>query len=356
MFGELKLKPYVQDLNDPFTEIQLIEAMNKVCGKGRPRSKPLDLCVRQPTAKSSTPPHSPTQASCSDTSLLHVANIGLQHIKVSDYKNGVQPLNLVKMDMKDVNNDSFDMSQPSTSTGASPPRTEMDTIKNNENSDEDKGIDMAGPDTLLTTSVTVVAKGSNTKPENCNDSNISDSASEIVKGSNVDSVPENTTGGNSSDGQKTTPTTIIATSEEDEDKPVEPSPKNVVTQINESWIKSVQKRKYFVPLKKLTKSDIFSINRGPINRDAIDPYSSLEEENVERVTDGGNYTPDTDPTRRYSLRGRKTVSPVCHSNKPLRGNRTVVNYSSLLNDSETEPPSPKREKPKPSVPKEPSKE
>ena len=88
----------------------------------------------------------------------------------------------------------------------------------------------------------------------------------------------------------------------------------------------------------------------------LTPHSSLEEENVDSVTDGGNYTPDTDPTRRYSLRGRKTVSPVRHSNKPLRENRTVVNYSSLLNDRETDPPSPKREKPKPSVPKEPSKE
>ena len=322
VFGELKPKPYVQDLNDPVTEIQLTEAMNKVRGKGRPRSKPLDLCVRQPTAKSTTPPHSPTYARYSDSSLLHVANIGLQHIKVPDYENGVQPLNLVKTDLKDVNNDGFNMSQASSSTRASPPMTEIDTTENYDNSDEEKGID------------TVVAKGSNG-----NDSNISNSASKSVKGSNADSATENLTCGNSPDSQKMTPTMITGASEEDDDKPNEPSPKKTVTQINESWIKSAQTRKYFVPLKKLTKSDIYSMNICTTNRDATDPHPSLV-----RVTDGGNGNGngndilDTDPTRRYSLREKKIVPLVRHSNKPLRGNRTVVNYSSLLKDSETEPP------------------
>ena len=50
MFAQLKRKPYTQNLSDPFTEEQLNQALMKVRGIGRPRSKPLDLSLPKESA------------------------------------------------------------------------------------------------------------------------------------------------------------------------------------------------------------------------------------------------------------------------------------------------------------------
>ena len=50
VFGELKTKPYSQEVSNPITTLQLAAALSRIHGKGRPRTHPLNLVLRRDTS------------------------------------------------------------------------------------------------------------------------------------------------------------------------------------------------------------------------------------------------------------------------------------------------------------------
>ena len=98
--------------------------------------------------------------------------------------------------------------------------------------------------------------------------------------------------------------------------------------INNIWKEHAAKDMGYVPLKRLTAGDIYSLKHGPVNWDDIDPYSGLEEE---IYTEDAELDPD--PSNKikselntdiigtiYFMRERKP-KPDRHSTRPLRNSR-----------------------------------
>ena len=56
VYGELKRKPYSQNLHNPITDEHLSEALMKICGVGRPRENLLDLSLPEDSDKQESTP------------------------------------------------------------------------------------------------------------------------------------------------------------------------------------------------------------------------------------------------------------------------------------------------------------
>ena len=134
---------------------------------------------------------------------------------------------------------------------------------------------------------------------------------------------------------------------------------NVSDVIQDLWKHEAAKNLAYVPIKRLTPGDVYSLGSKKINWDDIDPYSSLEEEEEENelpenqsedIIEHEHTQEQPQPPSVigmiYYMRDRSKITER-HSSKPLCENRTAVNYSEMdINDDTS---SPKRPVKKPRV-------
>ena len=131
------------------------------------------------------------------------------------------------------------------------------------------------------------------------------------------------------------------------------SKETILSQINDKvtnmFINEAQENECVVPLKRLSDQMIKSFQPSRQSPE-IDPYSSLEEvfsgdsdrESILNLPDEKHMKSDV---AKYNMREWKRLTPR-YSNKPLRSNRTQIDYSKLFTPNSDSDPEPKPAKPR----------
>ena len=123
--------------------------------------------------------------------------------------------------------------------------------------------------------------------------------------------------------------------------------------INDMWKAQTKKNNLYLALARLSRRDIYNLLHKP-NWDAIDPYSSLEEEfsdPLNKLTkDPTSAEEDNKPVIRtiYFMRDQKAKNEQ-YSNRPLGSTRKSVNYVNLDDNSDESSPKSPVKKPKVSL-------
>ena len=353
VYGQLKRKPYSQNLHDPITEEHLSEALMKIRGVGRPRANPLDLSLpKDCDTDQQTAPEQPVNVELTSEDRQYL-NCVISNICMPN-----EPLN--------QSDSSFLFNLYITPPGNGNTNDVNIAGQNAPNSvNHDHGYSLPQNDQLVTSDTNKpaeIAKGDNLIQNEAN----------IMKGQN-DAVPVITDMEGQNQQQNNLEPNVNASNSElnlketsednticDESDVNSQDGMNVSNTIQELWKSEALKNNSYVPLKRMSRLDIYDMTRKQVDWDNIDPYSSLEEETGDSFKEMNRQTSDEAISEKdekpvigtiYLLRERckKTVR---HSTHPQRSTRVDMDYSKMDLVSDTD--SPKRRKRKPPVPSYPS--
>ena len=345
VYGELKHKPYSKDLSNPITDEYFNEALMKIRGVGRPRKNPLDLSLPKEPKDSDHEAKDNQTLSDSDRIYLNevIKNICLPQPKLSvtQEQTDTSYLFTLYVSPPDEANKSTVSIKGDNENQLGSPLVQADEATSSET---DMEKDNAKTDSQEYENV----KGENAS--NINQKNVKgDNSTGVMKGQNKsehEELKHDSDHDNSGDQSET------VNSENENEEKVD----NIIVNM---WKERALKDKAYVPLKRMTKGDIYDMTRGPVKWEDIDPYSSLEEEKdeVANVPEGSDQKTEPQPDPKsiigtiYFMRDRK-VKVERHSDKPMRSTRSNVNYANLDDDSDDV--SPPRTAKKPKVSSEPS--
>ena len=334
VYAQLRRKPYSQDLSNPFTKEQLNQALMKVRGIGRPRSRPLDLSIPKETSATTSETEQSIGATHEltekdreylDTVIKNICPPSSKLDSTGDQSDGSYLFTLF------VNPNSEDQTTPSVNIQG---HNVSDDVNHDhdychEPTNTEASASMLENERVNASEPTTNMKGQNTQPD-----------PKIIKGHNEQNA--------------VTPVDSTDSDDEPTDEPtVENDTSGATTIINDMWLKHAQKDLGYVPLNHLTRLDILDLTRTPPDWDNMDPYSSLEDvsdsDNSETKNDNTNTSdenPDTSDTTEkvigtmYYMRDR-IPKRECHSDRPMRSTRSKINYAQFnVNDDEVSPTRP----------------
>ena len=249
VFGELKSKPYSQEVSNLITTLQLATALSKIRGKGRPHTHLLNLVLRKDTI------------SMTDDNIVNNTDDGNLDITDSGINCG-HKTSYTTSENKEMINLGLDLRKivvPNQNLV-----TECDTEGGNKRDPPcatDEPITPL-PETLLENTDT----GQDTV-KNMTGSNAQPEYSDNVKVQNEDlQVDDNDS---SLDDSSDFNMDIDSSDIPDEQK-------NVQKKIYEMWATKAEKDPGFVHLVQMSKLDIYDMTCKPVKWSEIDPYSSLE--------------------------------------------------------------------------------
>ena len=352
VFAEVKIKPFEGPHKDPITMEALARALNKIRGKGRPQSQPLNLVIK------------PSMVSCSASTSNYTDLVdSAQDQNNSTIDDTITP---IPEDLENVTSTGTDGA--STNQGENPtikPATiaalSESGIKGNNIVSSDQGVNPSANTSDSTQNRPVVDNNSSSKG-----GNKTPGTGNVSTGHNDDTGTGRTTGENEvSTSPKASISSNNVDTEDNEDLINANSDvsTNVQQKIYALWENEAKKGNSCVPLVKMMESDIKQFQP---KEPSIDPYSSLEDvgntsADEEDVSGEAQPQPqaekqysDTDAveTTQYYVRERKTLRQRM-SSKPLRENHTPVNYADMIS-SDQDSSSPKRPKKHPHVSSAPS--
>ena len=323
VFGELKQRPFDSSTPHPSVAEHDAMALQKICGKGRPCAKSLDLSRTVSVTMSSNVEPNMKGGNETNSNIIEIVPSSQAESVYNDAADSVDNVSELLVPVaSDQNNVVDDTPEPN------PVPSDAESIQTN------TPLIVIPPEFWLI-QPHEVDDDSTVKGRNDNDYQVDSVTENNVKGGNSTGVQHDESGGSKE--------TIMS---------------RVEDKVEDMFITEAENNKCVVPLERLSDRMIKTFQ--PSRRTPeIDPYSSLEDVGSD-ISEKPDAQPTPEPIKwksvQYFMRERKRKI-TRHSTKPLRTNRTQTDYSKLFSLSSDSDPDPKPPKPKkPHVMSEPSKD